>query len=188
MQPCHVPFQILNQCIVPCLVLTVASWWHIGFSGKMDWYSNFFKNFPVCGGPTVKSSLSHVVFYLCVLWFAVFFFFFFFYEPAFKNLEIAYNSYSGISWKISQSGNIASPPHGSSNESRGTTGYPLSNEAHALQHTESVTPRVSGSGAVSKPFIIRLTPLLFLIPMKHSSVPLSLCKVEKQKNTENYIH
>ena len=49
------------------------------------------------GGPTVKSSLSHVVFYLCVLWFAVFFFFFFFYEPAFKNLEIAYNSYSGIS-------------------------------------------------------------------------------------------
>ena len=20
----------------------------------MDWYSNFFKNFPVCGGPTVK--------------------------------------------------------------------------------------------------------------------------------------
>lgn len=46
--------------------------------------------------PTVKSSLSHAVFYLCVLWFIVFFFFFFS-EPAFKNLEIAYNSYSGIS-------------------------------------------------------------------------------------------
>lgn len=46
------------------------------------------------GGPTVKPSLSHVVFYLCVLWFV---FSFFSYEPAFKNLEIAYNSYSGIS-------------------------------------------------------------------------------------------
>ena len=45
--------------------------------------------------PTVKSILSHAVFYLCVLWFIVFFFFF--YEPAFKNLETAYNSYSSIS-------------------------------------------------------------------------------------------
>lgn len=98
--------------------------------------------------PTVKSSLSHAVFYLCVLWFIVFFFFFFS-EPAFKNLEIAYNSYSGISWKISQSGNIASPPHGSSDESRGTTGCPLCNEAHALQHRVRHCPHLWLWGCVN---------------------------------------
>ena len=25
-QPCHTPFPILNQCVVPCLILTVVSW------------------------------------------------------------------------------------------------------------------------------------------------------------------
>ena len=32
-QPWHTPFPILNQSIVPCLVLTAASWLHTGFSG-----------------------------------------------------------------------------------------------------------------------------------------------------------
>ena len=111
-------------------------------------------------------------------------FFLFFYEPAFKNLEIAYNSYSGISWKISQSGNIVSPPHGSSDELRGMLGCPPSDKARILQRTESVTPRVSESGVVSIPFIIKFTPLPFLILMKHSSVPPPRCKVEKQKKTQ----
>ena len=26
MEPCHTPFPILNQSVIPCLVLTVASW------------------------------------------------------------------------------------------------------------------------------------------------------------------
>lgn len=47
-----------------------------------------------------------VLFYLCVLCVC-----FFFNEPTFKNLEISHNSYSGISWKISQSGNIRFHPH-----------------------------------------------------------------------------
>ena len=37
----------LNQSIVPCLVLTVASWPHTGFlrDGKVVWYFHFFKDF-----------------------------------------------------------------------------------------------------------------------------------------------
>ena len=31
-QPWHVPFPVWNQAIVPCLVLTVSSWLHTGFS------------------------------------------------------------------------------------------------------------------------------------------------------------
>ena len=40
---------ILSQFIVPCLVLTVASWSCIQVSwetGKVDWYSHLFKDFP----------------------------------------------------------------------------------------------------------------------------------------------
>ena len=52
-QPWCTSFPILNQSIVPYLVLTVASVLHIGFSGdgKVVWYSLLFKNFPVCGDP-----------------------------------------------------------------------------------------------------------------------------------------
>jgi len=43
------PFPILNQSIVPCLVLTLASWPAYRFlrrEGKVVWYSHLFKNFP----------------------------------------------------------------------------------------------------------------------------------------------
>ena len=43
------PFPILNQFVVPCLVLTIASWSEYRVSqetGKVVWYSHFFKNFP----------------------------------------------------------------------------------------------------------------------------------------------
>ena len=47
-QPCCTPFPILNQSVVPCLVLTVALTC-IQVSqgtGKMVWYSHLSKNFP----------------------------------------------------------------------------------------------------------------------------------------------
>ena len=45
------PFLILNQSIVPCLVLTVASWPPYNFFffqevGQVVWYSHLFKNLP----------------------------------------------------------------------------------------------------------------------------------------------
>ena len=43
------PFPILNQFIVPCLILTVASWSEYRVSqetGKVVWYSHLFKNIP----------------------------------------------------------------------------------------------------------------------------------------------
>ena len=43
------PFPILNQFVVPCLVLTIASWSEYRVSqetGKVVWYSHLFKNFP----------------------------------------------------------------------------------------------------------------------------------------------
>ena len=47
-QPCRTPFPILNQSVVPCLVLTVASWSAYSFqeAGKVVWYSQLLKNFP----------------------------------------------------------------------------------------------------------------------------------------------
>ena len=38
-QPFHTPFQILNQSIIPCLVLTVASWPADGFLRRHVWWS-----------------------------------------------------------------------------------------------------------------------------------------------------
>ena len=49
-QPCHTPFQVLNESVVPCKVLTCFLT-HKQVSqeaGKMVWYSHLFKNFPVC--------------------------------------------------------------------------------------------------------------------------------------------
>ena len=50
-QPWHTPFPIWNQSIVPCSVLTVASWLTcIQISqkaGKVVWYSHLLKNFPL---------------------------------------------------------------------------------------------------------------------------------------------
>ena len=43
-QPWHTTFPIWNQCIVPCSVLTVASWPAYTFS--VVWYSHLFQNFP----------------------------------------------------------------------------------------------------------------------------------------------
>ena len=40
-QPWRIPFPIWNQSVVPCLVLTVASW----PAGQVVWYSHLFKNF-----------------------------------------------------------------------------------------------------------------------------------------------
>ena len=47
-QPWCTPFPIWNQSIVPCLVLTVASWPAYRFLRrcKVAWYSHFFKDFP----------------------------------------------------------------------------------------------------------------------------------------------
>ena len=49
-QPCCTLFPTLNQSVVPCPVLTVASWLiRIQVSqetGKMVWHSHLFKNFP----------------------------------------------------------------------------------------------------------------------------------------------
>ena len=44
----HTPIPILNQSIVPCPVLIVASWlaYRSEESGKMVWYSHLLKNFP----------------------------------------------------------------------------------------------------------------------------------------------
>ena len=47
-QPWHTPFPIWNQSVVPCLVLTVASWPAYRFlrkQVKVVWYSHLFKNF-----------------------------------------------------------------------------------------------------------------------------------------------
>ena len=41
-QPWHIPFPIWNQSVVPCPVLTVASW----PAGQVVWYSYLFENFP----------------------------------------------------------------------------------------------------------------------------------------------
>ena len=40
------PFPVWKQCVVPCLVLTVASWQVSQEAGKVVWYPHLFKNFP----------------------------------------------------------------------------------------------------------------------------------------------
>ena len=48
-QPCHTPFSILNQSVVPYMVLTLASWLACRFPRrqvKMVWYSHLYKSFP----------------------------------------------------------------------------------------------------------------------------------------------
>ena len=50
-QPWHTPFPILNQSIIPCPVLTAASWTCIQVSqetGKVVWYYHLLKNFSQC--------------------------------------------------------------------------------------------------------------------------------------------
>ena len=49
-QPCHTPFPIWNQSVVPHLILTVASYLHTDFSGGRSGGLVFpsLKNFPVC--------------------------------------------------------------------------------------------------------------------------------------------
>jgi len=54
--PCCTHFPTLNQSVVPCLVLIVASWSACRFlreTDKVVWYSHLFKNFPqfvvICG-------------------------------------------------------------------------------------------------------------------------------------------
>ena len=50
MQPWHTPFPTWNHSVVPCLVLTIASWPAYRFlrwqAGQVVWYSHLFKNFP----------------------------------------------------------------------------------------------------------------------------------------------
>ena len=56
-QPWRIPFPILNQSVVPCPVLTVASWADTGFSGDREGglYAYLFKNFSVyCDPPSQK--------------------------------------------------------------------------------------------------------------------------------------
>ena len=48
-QPWGAPFPIWNQSVVPCPVLTVASWPAYRFpqdAGQMVWYYHLFQNFP----------------------------------------------------------------------------------------------------------------------------------------------
>ena len=48
-QPWRTPFPIWNKSVVPCPVLTVASWPAYRFlreAGKVVWYSHLFQNFP----------------------------------------------------------------------------------------------------------------------------------------------
>ena len=47
-QPWHTPFPIWTQSVVPCPVLTVASWPAYRFqeAGQVVWYSHLFQNFP----------------------------------------------------------------------------------------------------------------------------------------------
>ena len=51
-QPWHIPFPILIHSVVPCPIITVASWpVYIQTSqktGKVVWYSHLFMNFQVC--------------------------------------------------------------------------------------------------------------------------------------------
>ena len=46
MQPWCTPFPIWNQSVVPCPVLTVASWPAYRFLKRQVWYSHLFQNFP----------------------------------------------------------------------------------------------------------------------------------------------
>ena len=53
-KPWCIPFPIWNQSVVPCLVLTVASWTCLHISqeaGKVVWYSHLLEDFPVCCDP-----------------------------------------------------------------------------------------------------------------------------------------
>ena len=48
-QPWRTPFTIWNQSVVPCPILTVASWPAYSFpqeAGQVVWYSHLFQNFP----------------------------------------------------------------------------------------------------------------------------------------------
>ena len=61
-QSCHTPFLILNQSVVPCKVLTVASWPAYRFlrsQVKIIWYSYSLKTFHFAVNHTVKG--FHVV-------------------------------------------------------------------------------------------------------------------------------
>ena len=45
-QPWQTPFPVWDQSVFPCPALIVASWPAYQKTGKMVWYSLFFKNFP----------------------------------------------------------------------------------------------------------------------------------------------
>ena len=67
-QPWHTPLPIWNQSVVPCPVLTIASWPAYRFleAGQVVWYSHLFKNFPRF---VVRSSHNTFVF-LFIDWLA----------------------------------------------------------------------------------------------------------------------
>ena len=45
-QPWYTPFPIWNQSVVPCLLLTIASWPIYRFLKRQVWYSHLLQNFP----------------------------------------------------------------------------------------------------------------------------------------------
>ena len=45
-QSWHTSFPIWNQSVIPCLVLTVASWPVCQEAGQVVWYAHLFQNFP----------------------------------------------------------------------------------------------------------------------------------------------
>ena len=62
-QPCHTPFPILTQAVVPCLVLTVASWPAYRFLRRQVRWSRMpiSLTFPVCCDPQKGFSIVNEV-------------------------------------------------------------------------------------------------------------------------------
>ena len=78
-QPWHTPFPIWNQSVVPCPVLTIASWPAYRFLKRqvrqVVWYSHLFQNFPqlivihtVKGFGIVNKAEIHIFLVLLPFW------------------------------------------------------------------------------------------------------------------------
>ena len=57
-QPWRTPFPIWNQSVVPCPVLTVASWQVSQEAGQVVWYSHLLQNFPSLLWSTQSKALA----------------------------------------------------------------------------------------------------------------------------------
>lgn len=100
----------------------------------------------------------HALFYLCVLW--GFSFFFFFFEPTFKNQEFHIIHILAF---LEKTHNLATlfHPHMAATSLEVQWGVAFWMKVMPFPAQSRVTPCVSGSEAVSTPFIIKLTALFF---------------------------